>query len=194
MKSQFLPQMKPKGKRIWGFKSKLGLPIIFLLCSLFFLAGLFGSTLLFQDVPGVRSPPRWLESVEEEDNSTPHGETGESRVASIPFQVLSWEPRALYFPNFATAEQCQSIIEMARLKLKPSTLALRKGETAENTKGVRTSSGTFISASEDRTGVLAAVEQKIARATMIPRSHGEVNSEIVMPGCHHIAGIQHFTL
>ncbi|KAI8027095.1 putative prolyl 4-hydroxylase 9 [Camellia lanceoleosa] len=173
MKSQFLPQMKPKGKRIWGFKSKLGLPIIFLLCFLFFLAGLFGSTLLFQDVPGVRSPPRWLESVEEEDNSMPHGETGESRVASIPFQVLSWEPRALYFPNFATAEQCQSIIEMARLKLKPSTLALRKGETAENTKGVRTSSGTFISASEDRTGVLAAVEQKIARATMIPRSHGE---------------------
>lgn len=36
------------------------------------------------------------------------------------------------------------------------------------------SSGTFISASEESTGALDFVERKIARATMIPRSHGEV--------------------
>lgn len=36
------------------------------------------------------------------------------------------------------------------------------------------SSGTFLSASEDPTGTLAEVEKKIARATMIPRKHGEV--------------------
>lgn len=36
------------------------------------------------------------------------------------------------------------------------------------------SSGTFISASEDKTGVLDFIEQKIARATMLPKSHGEV--------------------
>lgn len=53
-------------------------------------------------------------------------------------KVLSWRPRALYFPKFATAEQCQSIVNMAKPKLRPSTLALRKGETAENTKGIRT--------------------------------------------------------
>lgn len=53
-------------------------------------------------------------------------------------QVLSWRPRALYFPNFATDKQCQSIIEKAKSKLKPSSLALRKGETVESTKGVRT--------------------------------------------------------
>lgn len=35
-------------------------------------------------------------------------------------------------------EQCESIIEMAKSKLRPSTLALRKGETAESTKGTRT--------------------------------------------------------
>ncbi|KAG5526355.1 hypothetical protein RHGRI_032589 [Rhododendron griersonianum] len=127
--------MKSKGKRIGGFNSKLGLPAIFILCLLFFLAGLFGSNLLSQ--------------------------------------VLSWKPRALLFPNFATPEQCQSIIQMARSKLKPSSLALRKGETAESTKGIRTSSGTFISASEDATGILKEVEQKIAKATMFPRSHGE---------------------
>lgn len=53
-------------------------------------------------------------------------------------QVLSWRPRAVYFPNFATDEQCERIIEIAKSKLKPSSLALRKGETAESTKGVRT--------------------------------------------------------
>ena len=36
------------------------------------------------------------------------------------------------------------------------------------------SSGTFLSANEDPTGTLAEVEKKIARATMIPRNHGEV--------------------
>lgn len=53
-------------------------------------------------------------------------------------QILSWSPRALYFPNFATVEQCQSVVKMAKAELRPSTLALRKGETAENTKGIRT--------------------------------------------------------
>ncbi|KAJ0866135.1 putative procollagen-proline 4-dioxygenase [Helianthus annuus] len=62
---------------------------------------------------------------------------------------------------------------MAKVKLAPSTLALRKGETAENTKRIRTSSGMFISAFEDKTGILDQIEKKIERATMIPRSHGE---------------------
>lgn len=36
--------------------------------------------------------------------------------------------------------------------------------------------GVFMSASEDETGTLYAVEEKIARATKLPRSHGEVTS------------------
>lgn len=36
------------------------------------------------------------------------------------------------------------------------------------------SSGTFISASEDKTGILELIEHKIARATMLPQTHGEV--------------------
>lgn len=32
----------------------------------------------------------------------------------------------------------------------------------------------FLSAYEDDTGVLDIIEEKIARATMLPRSHGEV--------------------
>ncbi|XP_057960484.1 probable prolyl 4-hydroxylase 9 [Malania oleifera] len=166
--------MKARAKAPWTVVTKLGLPAVFLLCSFFFLAGFFGSTLLSQDVPGVRRP-RMLESVDEEIDFDllPNGETGESSISRIPFQVLSWKPRALYFPNFATAEQCKSIIEMATVNLTPSTLALRKGETEENTKGIRTSSGTFISASEDKTGILQNVEEKIAKVTMIPRINGE---------------------
>ncbi|KDP44469.1 hypothetical protein JCGZ_16302 [Jatropha curcas] len=163
--------MKSKTKRS---KRKLGLPAVLLLCFLFFLAGFYASTLFSQDVPIIRPRLRMLEVAEEQEiDGMPHGATGESSVESIPFQVLSWKPRAVYFPNFATPEQCKSIIEMAKSHLKPSALALRKGETKESTKGTRTSSGTFISASEDASGILDFVEQKIARATMIPRSHGE---------------------
>lgn len=37
------------------------------------------------------------------------------------------------------------------------------------------SSGAFISASQDSTGTLEFIERKIARATMLPRSHGEAS-------------------
>ncbi|KAJ4963802.1 hypothetical protein NE237_023741 [Protea cynaroides] len=167
--------MKARGRGAWGPATKLGLPAVFLSCIVFFLAGFFGSMLLSQDISSVRTRPSLLESVDEETGYNPmaHGETGETSVVSIPFQVLSWKPRALLFPKFATVEQCQGIIKMAKSKLSPSTLALRKGETMENTKGIRTSSGTFISASEDKSGILDIIEHKIARVTMIPRSHGE---------------------
>ncbi|KAM3286133.1 putative prolyl 4-hydroxylase 9 isoform X2 [Capsicum chacoense] len=168
-------KMKSRGKLMGQRWWNIGLPSLFLLCLFFFLAGLFGSTLVsHQDVlvPTVRPRSRVLESVEEFD-PLPNGETGEHSLTSISFQVLSWFPRALYFPNFATIEQCQAIIKMAKAELKPSSLALRKGETAENTKGIRTSSGMFISASEDKTGILHLIEEKIAKATMIPSTHGE---------------------
>ncbi|KAJ8533629.1 hypothetical protein K7X08_006953 [Anisodus acutangulus] len=62
----------------------------------------------------------------------------------------------------------KSIIQMAKPKLKPSALALRKGETEESTLREF--------AQDDSTGVLASVETKIAKATMIPRNHGEIAS------------------
>lgn len=40
------------------------------------------------------------------------------------------------------------------------------------------SSGAFLSASEDSTGTLEFIENKIARATMLPRSHGEASSPL----------------
>ncbi|KAG6406642.1 hypothetical protein SASPL_134248 [Salvia splendens] len=166
--------MKYRGKRVLGLESNLTLPIVFLLCLCFFLAGLFGSIIISQDVNKGGSRHKLLEDIGyDEGDSMVHGESGDSSINSIPFQVLSWRPRAVYFPNFASDEQCQNIIERAKKKLKPSSLALREGETAESTKGVRTSSGAFLSASEDSTGTLEFVEEKIARATILPRSHGE---------------------
>ncbi|XP_057768881.1 probable prolyl 4-hydroxylase 9 isoform X2 [Salvia miltiorrhiza] len=169
--------MKIKGSKVAGGSwTTLGLPLIFLLCLFFFLAGFFGASLFSQqESPTGNLRPRTRELVEEmiELKGLPHGDSGRESVETIPFQILSWKPRALYFPNFATAEQCQSIVKMAKVNLRPSTLALRQGETADNTKGIRTSSGMFISAYEDKTGTLDQIEEKIARATMIPRKHGE---------------------
>ncbi|KAL2512094.1 putative prolyl 4-hydroxylase 9 [Abeliophyllum distichum] len=166
--------MKYKANRVLGVKPKRRLQIIFFLCICFLLVFWFECRIFSQGLNRKGSRHKFLEKFREEEGDTLwHGESGESSVNSISFQVLSWRPRALYFPNFVTAKQCQSIIEIAKSNLKPSGLALRKGETAESTKGIRTSSGTFISASDDSTGVLDIVERKIARATMIPRSHGE---------------------
>ncbi|XP_062155893.1 probable prolyl 4-hydroxylase 9 [Alnus glutinosa] len=172
--------MKSKtAKGNWSLTTrKLRLLAVFLLCFLLFLAvaGFFASSrLTVQGISGARQRPRRLKSVNEgtEYSLLNPGETGDDSVTSIPFQVLSWRPRAVYFPNFATPEQCQGVIKMAEPRLRPSTLALRPGDTEESTKGIRTSSGVFLSAEEDKTGILDVIEGKIARATMLPRNHGE---------------------
>ncbi|XP_027360889.1 probable prolyl 4-hydroxylase 9 isoform X2 [Abrus precatorius] len=180
--------MKTKAvKGNWSLRTnKFGLPSVFLFCIFFFLAGFFVSTLFSHSQEHeydlrlmARPRARLLEKSTKEQTEydlLQTGDSGDDFITLIPFQVLSWYPRALYFPNFASTEQCERIVDMAKRGLKPSTLALRKGETEENTKGIRTSSGVFISASEDKTGVLDAIEEKIAKATKIPSTHGELAS------------------
>ncbi|KAL2906398.1 putative prolyl 4-hydroxylase 9 [Bienertia sinuspersici] len=169
--------MKVKGRGNWSAVRHLGLPAVFFLCFFFFVVGFFSCTLIFQLSSSVGLRQRMLESTDVEDTSAldlvPSGESGDDSITSIPFQVLSWRPRVLYFPNFATVDQCESIISMAKAQLRPSRLALRKGETMESTQGVRTSSGMFMSADEDKTGILDFIDEKIARAAMIPRANGE---------------------
>lgn len=53
-------------------------------------------------------------------------------------QILSLNPRVVYFPNFTSVETCEHIIEMAKPTLEPSKLALREGEDAESIKDTRT--------------------------------------------------------
>ncbi|XP_010417065.1 PREDICTED: prolyl 4-hydroxylase 13-like [Camelina sativa] len=148
-------------------KQQLAFPYIFIaLCFLFAIIGFSFFILLsqrrFSEIPTRRS-------VNEETESLDHG----SVPNNIPFQVLSWSPRVFYLRNFATKQQCEAIIDMAKPKLKPSKLALRKGETADTTRNVRTSTGVFISADEDESGLLDAIEEKIASATRIPSDYYE---------------------
>ncbi|PKU65942.1 probable prolyl 4-hydroxylase 9 [Dendrobium catenatum] len=159
-------------------RAKLGLPLALFFCLLFFFVGFFGSMFVSQDFLNFGRVRRVsLMELSEVDVGAvePATRYWASREAEsgIPFQILSWRPRAVYFPKFATLEQCLSIIKNSRSKLSPSTLALRDGETAENTKGIRTSTGAFISKSDDSSGTLNELEEKIARVTMIPRSQGE---------------------
>ncbi|XWS33521.1 hypothetical protein CRYUN_Cryun22dG0090300 [Craigia yunnanensis] len=165
-----------KGKtsvyRYWDYRAKLSFPAVLLFCCLFFIAGFLSSSLRSQEVSGVsQRSGRQLDSVEYD--LMRHGKTGDDSISVIPFQVISWRPRAFYFPKFATPEQCQHIINMAKSKLEPSKLALRKGESEYKPQNVRTSMGTFLSVSRDDTGVLDAIEEKIAKATKLPRTHYE---------------------
>ncbi|XP_021274035.1 probable prolyl 4-hydroxylase 9 isoform X1 [Herrania umbratica] len=174
MFDDYIPKKKAKTRAYslcWNSKAKIGFPGVFLFCCLFFLAGFLASNLLSQkEVSGARQRGRRLESLDYDLMA--HGETGDDSISTIPFQVISWRPRAFYFPDFATPAQCQHIIDMAQPKLEPSTVLLAKGET-QQPYDVRTSMGTFLSAYEDETGVLDDIEEKIAMATKLPRVNYE---------------------
>ncbi|XWS33522.1 hypothetical protein CRYUN_Cryun22dG0090400 [Craigia yunnanensis] len=175
MFNDYSPKKKAKSRSYfllyWNSKPNFGFPGVFVFCCLFFFSGFFASNLLSQGVSGARQrSTRRFESLDYDLMS--YGETEDGSISIIPFQVLSWRPRAFYFPNFATPEQCQQIINMAKPKLEPSTVLLSKGET-EQPDDVRTSMGTFLSADEDETGILDAIEEKIAKATKLPRNHYE---------------------
>ncbi|XP_017627038.1 probable prolyl 4-hydroxylase 9 [Gossypium arboreum] len=177
--SDYTPKAKAKGRAYWHWnttKTKLDFPAVIVFCCFFFVFGFLFSSLRSQ-VSGVRQRGRQLlNSVEYELMG--HGKTGDDSISVIPFQVISWRPRAFYFPKFATPEQCQHIINLAKPNLAPSKLALRKGES-EYPQDVRTSMGTFLSVSDDPTGVLDAIEEKIAKATKLPRTHYEVATFLV---------------
>jgi len=160
-----------KMRLLWNLRRttrQFGLPELVFCCTLFFLGGVIGSFLFLSTSQHVED-----ELVKDSVQFLPHGRSGEALPSSVEYQILSWKPRAVYFPNFATSKQCQQIIKKAKVNLHPSGLALRKGESVASTKGVRTSSGTFINALEDPSGALKAIDDKIARVTIIPSENGE---------------------
>lgn len=102
-----------------------------------------------------------------------HGATGSDEYVVAPFQVLSEFPRAYLFPRFVPDATADAIVAVASRRLQPSSLALKKGDTAESTRNVRTSSGTYLTADEDASGSLDLLERRIAAVTGIPRANGE---------------------
>ena len=101
------------------------------------------------------------------------GVSGNSETMTLDFQVLSWEPHAVLYRNFASLEECAHVKDLAEKRLAPSGLALRKGEDKEGTKDIRTSSGTFLSRKQDPDGVVEKIERRIADATHVHSTHGE---------------------
>jgi hypothetical protein len=102
----------------------------------------------------------------------PVGLTRLAAAACAP-QVLSWNPRAVFFPGFLDEARCKRVVELADARLAPSSLALRAGDTAQNTADIRTSQGTFLTRGDDKEGVLDYLEKRIADVTMLPQRHGE---------------------
>lgn len=123
-------------------------------------------------VPVPARSSRDIPSGREYENHA-HGVHGNEKTTTIDFQVLSWEPHAVLYRNFASLEECDHVKKLAESRLAPSGLALRKGETASGTKDIRTSSGTFLSSDKDPRGILSRIERRMADVTHIPQSHGE---------------------
>ena len=65
-------------------------------------------------------------------------QTGNKAYRTMPFQVLSWYPRIVLFPKFLDYDKCDHVIEIGKSKMHQSGLVLRKGETTEGTKDIRT--------------------------------------------------------
>lgn len=68
--------------------------------------------------------------------AVPSGDSGMSEYMVQPFQILSWYPRAVLYPNFMDKAKCDHVIALAEKRLAPSGLALKKGDTLEATSYV----------------------------------------------------------
>lgn len=101
------------------------------------------------------------------------GASGSGAYVASVVQVLSEHPRVYLFPHFLDAESADSLVQVAEHRLTPSSLALKPGETVENTKEVRTSSGTFMDPKDDPSGALLRMEERAAALAMLPRRYGE---------------------
>ena len=135
-----------------------------------------------RDTRNVLVPPEGFTSFEElleasgmlsDRPPVPSGLSGHSFYTTQPMQLISWYPRAYWFPKFMDVDRANHVIKIAEERLAPSGLALKKGETLGSTREIRTSQGTFISRHEDPGGVLAWIEDKLAVLTGIPAGHGE---------------------
>lgn len=101
----------------------------------------------------------------------PPGESGENFTRTMSFQILSWYPRIMVFPNFIDRARAEVIIQAAKAQMYPSGLALRSGEKYDEMKDVRTSTGTFLTKHGNPT--LDWLEKRVAAVSFIPQGNGE---------------------
>ncbi|WOL05856.1 putative prolyl 4-hydroxylase 3 isoform X1 [Canna indica] len=85
-------------------------------------------------------------------------------------EILSWEPRASIFHNFLSRDECEYLIELAKPRMKKSTVVDSTTGKSKDSR-VRTSSGMFLRRGQDK--IIRAIEKRIADFTFIPVENGE---------------------
>ena len=85
-------------------------------------------------------------------------------------EVLDEDARIFMFHGFLSPEECDHIIALAEPKLQRSgVVADDEGHSAIS--DIRTSAGMFLERAQD--AVVADIERRIARWTLLPANHGE---------------------
>jgi prolyl 4-hydroxylase len=83
---------------------------------------------------------------------------------------LSWTPRAFLLKGFLSDAECEHLIKLAKPSLAKSSVADNKtGKSVDS--NIRTSTGMFLSKQHD--AIVAGIEKRIARVTMIPEENQE---------------------
>ena len=85
-------------------------------------------------------------------------------------EILSWEPRVVLYKGFVTAEEIAHIERLAEGHLTRSKVVT--DNASDTIQSGRTSDGVFFSGSL-RTGVINALEERVANATRLPAHFGE---------------------
>jgi prolyl 4-hydroxylase len=85
-------------------------------------------------------------------------------------EVLDEDARIFLFHNFLTPEECDHIRGLAEPQLARSGV-IADEEGNSGVSNVRTSSGMFLERGQD--AIVADIERRIARWTLIPVNHGE---------------------
>ncbi|KAG2445040.1 hypothetical protein HYH02_008908 [Chlamydomonas schloesseri] len=83
-------------------------------------------------------------------------------------ETVSWVPRAFIFHGFLTHAECDHLIGLALPKLERSMVV---GDQRDEVDPIRTSYSASIGYNE--TGIVADIEDRIARSTHLPRNHQE---------------------
>ncbi|KAK3236653.1 hypothetical protein CYMTET_53221 [Cymbomonas tetramitiformis] len=86
------------------------------------------------------------------------------------FEQISWKPRAYIWHKLLTKEECNAIVKLASPRIAKSKVVDSKtGQAADDP--IRTSWGTYLT--EDDSEVVRTVNEKVAKFSMLPASHGE---------------------
>ncbi|KAL3738456.1 hypothetical protein ACJRO7_019919 [Eucalyptus globulus] len=164
-------------RQSWSSKLKKELPMVIFACSFFFLAGFYGSSLLPRDASRAKARARVLGSVRDKRDYAllPRGETGDDSFVSIPFQVSITVMRLVFisfFPIFYYNVILWTPDELdffyASIFFYTQACVTMRIHCKSKIRG-----GFIVIASEDKTGTLDIIEEKIARVMMISREHGE---------------------